>query len=200
MNSAAIYPGMGIADFTSWFSIAAWPDLYTQTTFFNGFLQDSNLWDPKIPNDPSSNPFPSMTLTLAQTQQLETIALNRIPNLYALNSAENVLITGSSKKPSSPVGDELEESIFSDISPDLWAIGEGKFSFANWLEGTSYSAPQVAGLASYMWLLSPDLRSRPSIDTRQAILANTRDAGGVFRQLDAYLHTISGQGSLANTL
>ncbi len=58
-------------------------------------------------------------------------------------------------------------------------------------KGTSYAAPQVAGLASYLWLLSTDLRSLPSQVTRQAIVENARNYAGATGVIDAYATVLS---------
>ena len=57
--------------------------------------------------------------------------------------------------------------------------------------GTSVAAPQVAGLASYLWILSPDLRGLPSSITKRTILSNTRNN----KLIDAYATVLALDGT-----
>ncbi len=58
--------------------------------------------------------------------------------------------------------------------------------------GTSFAAPQAAGLISYLWLLSPELRNnRSSSDTVDAIKANARPTPAGLFVLDAYAAVLS---------
>lgn len=87
-------------------------------------------------------------------------------------------------------------SAFSNSNGDVYAVGEaipGVSSKGDTPdEGTSFSAPQVAGLASYLWLLSNDLRNKPTSFTRSAIAENATFtiASGV-HILDAYAAMLS---------
>jgi hypothetical protein len=78
------------------------------------------------------------------------------------------------------------------VPPDVSAVGEDIPDLDGTLvEGTSFAAPQIAGLISYLWLLSDDLRlTQPMQVTRQAVLSNARTtaAGPV---VDAYAATLS---------
>jgi hypothetical protein len=55
-------------------------------------------------------------------------------------------------------------------------------------QGTSYAAPQVAALATYLWMISPQLRDGPLADTISAITGN---ATGADDQIDAYGSVLS---------
>ena len=108
--------------------------------------------------------------------------------------ANNVIIVGSTTNgPRSP----LTESSFSNADPDVHAVGESVNDVADESGskdfGTSVAAPQVAGLASYLLLLSPTLRASPMSLTKQAILDNAftdLESPGVFL-LDAYASILS---------
>lgn len=54
------------------------------------------------------------------------------------------------------------------------------------IDGTSFSAPQVAGLAAYLWQLDDSLRSQPVSQTIRHLQANARSNGLVPTVLDAY--------------
>jgi len=199
----AVYRGLGIAVFDSGMSVATLlPD--------DGFLFDGFLW-----NAPPGFPgFPKLTASATEMEAFERYM--QAAGLAAAGSAKNVLIVGSTKPGctfdalADPVNtrspltdggttagctfDALLESDFSDTSdpeasggPDLLAVGEEVFALGGFTQGTSFAAPQVAGLASYLWLLSPDLQSRPIATTRRAILANVDGFGAI----DAYAAALS---------
>ncbi len=107
--------------------------------------------------------------------------------------ASNVAIVGSTTR-----GEPLSvvQAPFSNSNGDVYAVGTAVMSVGaagnSPADGTSFSAPQVAGLASYLWLLSDDLRNKPTSFTRQAITENARlsVAAGV-HILDAYASVLS---------
>ena len=107
--------------------------------------------------------------------------------------ASNVVIVGSSTNTvdgsaatSFTPPELLNESPFSDRGSDVRAVGEEIFGMPD-VNGTSFAAPQVAGLASYLWLVSPELRNtHPPQTTRQAIVANARNG-----TIDAYAAVLS---------
>ncbi|HXU78853.1 MAG TPA: hypothetical protein VN794_19915, partial [Methylomirabilota bacterium] len=97
------------------------------------------------------------------------------------------------------VPEDLEEAPFSNTGPDVKAVGQHlqicpisqAKSECEDLGGTSFSSPQVAALASYLWLLSPDLRLRSPADTITAIRANARLNTHTTDILDAYATVLS---------
>jgi len=89
-----------------------------------------------------------------------------------------------------------DSSFNSDFGFDaVYALGENRLNLAgtDTVSGTSLSAPQVAGLAAYLWALDPSLKDRPMADTIHAIVDNTRltDSGANIAMLDAYAATLS---------
>lgn len=181
--AAVIYPGMGDSRFNWFATIAQLPD-----PRFN-WVQDGGLWDPNplfasagftslLPTDPQFSYF---------QQVVDSTGLGGADSI-----ADNVIAVGSATSQSSSsiltqhvTGDQLGESVFSDSNADVLAVGEAIF-FPKNLIGTSFAAPQVAGLASYLWMLSPDLQSQPAAVTKRAIVANTRN-----RVVDAYAAALS---------
>ncbi|HXI01991.1 MAG TPA: hypothetical protein VNI57_02335, partial [Candidatus Saccharimonadales bacterium] len=173
--ASSIFPGLGIARYASVFTIVTDPD-----PLF-GFMEDDSLWLPAVPDPPlEADPL----LASRVRTQVAIDGLDQAP------AAGNVLISGSTSQ-----GDtfsDLIESPFSNVGPDVSAVGEGIATMGATENGTSFSAPQVAGLASYLWLLSGDLRNNePSSVTRQAILDNARVLPLAGRVIDAYAAVLS---------
>ncbi len=177
----AIYPGLGVAAFDAGMAVATLlPD--------DAFLSDGPTWNgqgavPGLPN-----------LTASGTDIGAFRQYILASGASAVGPEDNVLIVGSTK-PGLTI-DALEESAFSDSldvhglhGPDVFAVGEHIFTLDTdgFEDGTSFSAPQVAGLASYVWLLSPTLRNAPAATTRTAVVANIRGIGVI----DAYASVLS---------
>ncbi|HXU77666.1 MAG TPA: S8 family serine peptidase, partial [Methylomirabilota bacterium] len=165
---APIYAGMTLAAFKSE------PIINSSTDILLTFAGDSSLWAPK---GGFAN-FPDLTATPDEMQRL-SVLLSRLP-AGALEPAENVISVGSTTDGLVP--EDLEEAPFSNTGPDVKAVGQHlqicpitpAGNECEDLAGTSFSSPQVAALASYLWLLSPDLRIRSPADTITAIRANAR--------------------------
>lgn len=166
-----IYPGAGFAP-------VGWaPSVAAKADGFMSFVLDENLWEPRRFG------FPSLTATAAEWADLQDhladVALTGAP------AAANVTLVGSTD----PI--QNLRSPFSDHGSDVSAVGQNLPRYHPDLpvmSGTSYAAPQVAGLVSFLWMLSPDLRARPVADTIQAITANVR---GAANQIDAFATVLS---------
>jgi len=111
--------------------------------------------------------------------------------------ADNVIVVGSVASQSSQsiltqhvTGDQLAESTFSNSGPDVLAVGEDVFNVGGF-SGTSVAAPQVTGLISYLWMISPDLQAQPVAVTKQIIVANTRSN----KVIDAYATVLALDGT-----
>jgi len=157
--AATVYPGLGIARFASVFNIV------TDVDPSFGFEVNAGLWQPSFPDE-------NLTADASDVADLQaTLAAD---GLDQAPRVDNVLITGSTTPNDDPAA--LIESAFSNVGPDVVAPGEQITMLNAPEQGTSFSAPQVSGLASYLWLLSDDLRNvQPASTTRRAILDNARD-------------------------
>jgi hypothetical protein len=126
--------------------------------------------------------FPKLTFDDARIDQvLHEFQVGIIP----LVPDRNLTLVGSTTQGTTV--NEVDRSPFSNDDPDLYAVGQavtGLGSVA--LKGTSFSATQVAGLASYLWLLDSDLRSRPVEETLRIIRGTSRENGKVESFIDAY--------------
>jgi len=182
------YPGLREAPFNSFLTTAKeddpFYDFITNTAFWQGTL------DPNLPD---------LTATPQEVEQLRQAIL--VDHLDTVGGAPNVLTVGSTT-PGTTFSD-LHLSAFSGIHADVAAVGEHVPVFSagasgggnSFVDGTSFSAPQVAGLASYLWLLSDDLRRNRSIETtRRDIAANARLIGRDF-VIDGYATVLSLDGA-----
>lgn len=125
--------------------------------------------------------FPALTFDQARIDQArQDFQIDVIPSV----SDRNLALVGSTTQ--APVVRQFLRSSFSNEA-DLYAVGEGVTGLVSpLLEGTSFSTPQVAGLASYLWLLDADLRSRPVEETLRLIRATSRSNGTLDHFIDAY--------------
>jgi hypothetical protein len=159
---AATYLGAGLATLGSAFNIAATADSAMS------FATDTTKWEPS-PACTTPPCLPSLTATPAQAANIARVLSNL--GAAATTQAANVLVAGSVDNLL------LQRSEFSDPGAPVLAVGEGIPTLAGLpAQGTSFAAPQVAGLAAYLWMLSPELRARPARDTAAAIKANASNA------------------------
>jgi hypothetical protein len=187
LPATIIYPGLGVSVADSFMSIAT-----LNQPLLAGFLSDTSLWDPK--QQPPPGGFPTLL-------PRDLTAFNRYAQALGadhIGPAGNVLMVGAGT--AGFTSQDVAEAAFSDSSPDVFAVGSAIVMPTETIEGSSFSAPQVTGLASYLWLLSAgakahipnfnDLNDLPTSTTRQAILANTRPGTGV-NLIDAYATILS---------
>lgn len=169
---ATVYPGAGQARVGSALNVAATADGTMS------FVTDAALWEPTVPcvTPPC---LPSLGATPAERAVLDAL-LDELAQTSAAPS-DGVMIVGS-------IDGSFNPSDFSEPGADVFAVGEGIPTLLGIpTQGTSVAAPQVAGLASYLWMLSPDLRARPVQDTIAAIEANASPEGII----DAYATVLS---------
>lgn len=140
------YPGYRSAIFSSPASLA------THLSELPDLLSDMTLW--RNGADPT---LPDLTFPADQIANLTAI-LNNTVGGASLN-AENLLIVGSGTNPDSNLFAAVAPSDFNFYNADILAVGQDVVLDPLIVNGTSFAAPQAAGLASYMWLLSDTLRS-----------------------------------------
>lgn len=114
----------------------------------------------------------------------------------AFTGALNVATVGALGRPPGGVvtsAETLSRAAFSNPGASLYAVAEGmQLGALNDLgednfSGTSFAAPQVSGLAAYLWLLSDALRSREVADTLALIEVTAQHgAAGDPGIVDAY--------------
>lgn len=176
---ARIYPGLGVARYNSALTTAEESD-----PLF-GFIQDTRLWKSTL----ADAALPDLTATSDQVARLRADLVH--DGLDQVGASTNSLVVGSTKQGATFA--DLRLSAFSGSQADVAAVGENiaTFSPGTAVAGTSFSTPQVAGLASYLWLLSNDLRSEPASVTREAIVENARLVALAGPVVDAYATVLS---------
>ncbi len=173
---AILYPGNQVADFNSALNVAASAD--SSMTF----VSDSDPVGADVSLQPARACLPSLTATPQEKAALEAVI--EAAGQTTAQPAGNVMIVGST--------DGVQVSDFSEPGADVLAVGEGIPTLLGIpTQGTSSAAPQVAALAAYMWMLSPELRGRPVADTIAAIQANVDPLSPSMAQIDAYATVLS---------
>ncbi len=187
---AAIYPGAGDSRFNSPHNLAQVPD----ANF--AIVGDDALWTPSA-NDLAQH-FVSLKASAGELDVLkQDVAALGLGGPDAI--ADNIITVGSTIDPTPGseltthvTGAQMGESFFSNRNPDVLTVGEEIPDLSgNLTDGTSFAAPQVAGLASYLWMLSPDLRNQPMAVTKRIIVANTYDN----KFIDAYATALALDGT-----
>ncbi|NKE73727.1 S8 family serine peptidase [Candidatus Manganitrophus noduliformans] len=153
-----VYEGFRRARLASPFAVA------TELPNLPSILADDNLW-----TNPDSG-IPELSLDETRIDQvLQAFEIGVIPPV----PDRNLTLVGSATQAN--VVSDVDRSLFSNDDADLYAVGEGVTGLVSTeLKGTSFSAAQVAGLASYLWLLDDDLRSRPVEETLRLIRGTSR--------------------------
>jgi hypothetical protein len=187
---AAIYPGAGDSRFNSPRDLAQVPD----PNF--AIVGDDAQWTPSA-NDLARH-FVSLKASAGELdvlkQDVAAVGLDGTDSI-----PDNIISVGSTIDPTAGseltthvTGAQMGESTFSERGPDVLTVGEKIPDLnGNLEEGTSFAAPQVAGLATYLWMLSPDLRSQPIAVTKRIIVANTYDN----KFIDAYATALALDGT-----
>jgi len=164
--------------------------LATRLPSMSATLADSARW--------TSAGVPSVMLDEASVALLEDCLAETVTG--PVSGANLTVVGATGTAPTSVVGAtdtaptiELLHSLpNSNDGADLLAVGQAvDVGLPKLLSGTSYASPQVAGLASYMWLLDDGLRHEPVANTLHLIAGaaqNTRTVSGI---LDAYSPVIA---------
>jgi hypothetical protein len=174
--SAAVYTGVGQARFGSLYALRGHgPSLR--------FPQSAELWTP------TDGRWPSLVASADEVDAL--FAASRAGGYdppVNLSPDVNTFTVGSVDASRAP-------SSFSNAGSIVSAVGEGVPTLSGPVNGTSFSAPAVAGLMAWLWLIAPDLRVLPKGVTTNVIQQTAR--GGV---VDAYAATLATEvGSLGSS-
>ncbi|MBT9587102.1 S8 family serine peptidase [bacterium] len=172
------YPGIRSSELNSPFTIA------TVIDSIERIAQDELLWNPP------GQPLGDLRLDQAAVDGLVSERTALIGGKPAMKN--NLLRVGCTTR-----GERLEDltvSAFCNDSGQLFAVGEGchvlQEAGANparsVVDGTSFAAPQVAGLAAYLWQLDDTLSRQPVAQTVRLLQATARGSAAVPACLDAY--------------
>jgi hypothetical protein len=163
------------------------PALATHLTELASLLSDQTLW-----KNPTDTTLPDVTFDAATAAQVAAGALANSGGSAA--SASNLLLIDSGTSGSRQLED-VQVSDFDFLGADIRAVAEDVplADVTDPLEksGTSFAAPQIAGLASYLWILSPELRAeevRNTVDRiKQASRSTSNSTVPVIDALNAVL-------------
>jgi hypothetical protein len=172
-NEAALQPGLSYPGFSD-ARLNSPIAIGSVLANLEAIVNDTTRWAPPG--------LPSLVLDAGVVQTLKDLRDALMP---ATPTARNLAIVGSATN--QPLLADLQRSSFSNVGADLFAVGEG-VSLIDLLvkDGTSYSAPQVAGLASMLWLLDADLRAQPVEQTLALIRATSASNARLGGVIDAY--------------
>jgi hypothetical protein len=173
------YPGFRDSNWSSPFALAAILDSATQQ------LADTGRWDSAMsPGHPSFAFTIDQATTFTNGLGVDATAASAADLAFSTLTAGSVTISAD-RTTAAP-------SVFNFDNARVLAGGEDVLIDAGGdrERGTSFAAPQVAGLAALLWLHSDELHSQPPGDTAQ-IIRNTATvlAGGTglpWRLIDAY--------------
>ncbi len=139
---ARSYRGFRSASFSSPAALA------THRGELSTLLRDTSLW--RSETDPA---LPNITYTRDEVTELLDVVGQRASLI-----ADNLLIVDSATDAEAFI--DVRSSNFNFLGADVRAVGENiKLFDIPSATGTSFAAPQVAGLASYLWVLSERLRN-----------------------------------------
>lgn len=192
---APIYPGLTLGTTVSqyaWARHLSGPGASIRERL-EEFIDGRAYWRPR----PAYEGFPSFVLNSLRRAQIDSF-LETYPVHEVMPAA--VLIVGAATNADTPA--HVRETQWSHSAADLLVPGENLRTLPGVapLHGTSLSAPQVTGLAAYLWLISPALRAADATETTRAILENLQpDGDGIVRLLDAYAATLSTDESVLPT-
>ena len=187
---ATIYPGTGDSRFNSPHDLANLPD----PNF--ALVGDDASWTPSA-NDQARH-FRSLKASAGELDVLkQDVAAVGLDGPEGI--PDNIISVGSTATPTPGselathvTGAQMVESVFSESNADVLTVGEQIPDLSGApADGTSVAAPQVAGLVSYLWMLSPDLRNQPIAVTKRIIVANTYDN----KFIDAYASALAIDGT-----
>ena len=166
---------------SSSFSSAA--ALATHLSDLQALLTDTSLWSGSQPG------LPDLTFEAAGATQF----VQHVKDSDGADSigAENLLLVDSGTN--AAVLSDIKQSDFDFLGADVRAVGQEVVSSdGQLLNGTSFSAPAVAGLAAYLWNLSPALLSQPPAATAALIRGTsvTTANSPTVPVIDAYAATL----------
>jgi hypothetical protein len=143
-------------------SVAA---LATHLVDLKALLTDASLW--KSATTPT---LPDFTFSDSDADSVVQID----PSLDPDNSLDpaNLLIVDSGS--SAETLDTVTQSSFDYLGANVRAVGEDVPLNGQVVDGTSFSTPLVAGLAAYLWNLSPELAAKPTSATVDLLKRSSR--------------------------
>jgi hypothetical protein len=177
-----VYAGLRSAQLGSPFAIA------TTLANLDSVAADPTLWTPVVqPGAPIIPVPPELFLDARDLGALKTMRDFRVTNPV---TDRNLLLVGAATN--RPQLADLRRLEMSNDGATLFAIGENVSTVDfELVDGTSFAAPQVAGLASYLWLLEPSLATQPAAATIALLRATAQGNALLGNVVDAYATVLS---------
>ncbi len=134
--------------------------LATHIANLQALLTDSSLW-----SSATMPTLPDLTFSSVLANTLIQSSSSLAPGSSA--SPANLLVVDSGTKVDAP--DQMRQSDFDFLGADVRAVGQDVVLDNGTVSGTSFATPEVAGLAAYLWNLSPALEAQPASVTASLI-------------------------------
>jgi hypothetical protein len=169
-----LFPGIRQADLSSPWALATRLDSLDQL-FAPDAVVAQGLW--------TGTPVHSLLLSPASYQFLASHAqqqVTRVPDL------SNLLLVGAATHGVLP--EQVSEWPASNEGSALLAVGEQVVVLDGLIDGTSFAAPQVSGLAAYLWTLSELEENNHSTSETARLIKATVTPGSL---IDAYAATLA---------
>lgn len=172
-----IYRGLRSAELDSAFAIA------TTLDRLEAVATDATLWSPVTLADTPVNPAAqSIELDSSTVAALKT---RRDRLLAHPVTSDNLLLVGAATNV--PRAADLRPAPFSNDGASVFAVGQSVTAVdVRPVDGTSFAAPQVAGLAAYLWLLEPALPQQPAATTAALLRSSAQNNAFGTRAIDAW--------------
>jgi hypothetical protein len=172
-----IYPGLRSAQLGSPFAIATTLDRLEATA------TDPALWTPVALAGTPVNP-------AAQSIALDGSTINALKErrdrllAHPVSNANLLLVGAASNVPRLA---DLRPAPFSNEGASVFVVGQDVTTIdVTPVDGTSIAAPQVAGLAAYLWLLEPALPQQPAATTAALLRSSAQNNLFLSRAIDAW--------------
>ncbi|MEO7244378.1 MAG: S8 family serine peptidase [Rubrivivax sp.] len=147
------------------------------------FATDPALWAPAaLPGTPIAPAPESLALDAATISALKLLRDRKVSGPI---TDRNLLLVGAATN--QPRLADLQPAPFSNDGASVFAVGQNVTAIdLTAVDGTSFAAPQVAGLASYLWLLEPALAAQPAATTAELLRSSAQNNVFFTRAVDAW--------------
>ena len=157
---------------------------------------DAALWAPvAVPGTPIAPAPENLALDASTIAALKLLRDRKVNHPV---TDRNLLLVGAATN--RPLLADLRPTPFSNDGASVFAVGQSITTIdLGVVEGTSHATPQVAGLASYLWLLEPTLASQPAATTAALLRSSAQNNLFLSRAVDAWRAVLALDAGVAPT-